>query len=129
MENLEKQILVKTIKRSYKDTIEAGIMWFKFITALSNIKVSNRELELLAFINYRGTISSVSAKEEFCKMFDSSVGTISNMAARLLKPDMKLLVKEKGKIRVNPELRVDFKNDLIVRMFIDVKPTITTNGN
>lgn len=120
MENIEKQVIVKTIKKTYKDKLEAGLMWFKFITATNNIKVSKRELELLSFINYRGTISSVSAKEEFCKTFDSSIGTVSNMSARLLKPNIKLLTKEKGKIRINPAIRVDFKNDLIVRIFINV---------
>lgn len=117
MENTEKQVLVKTIKKTYDSKIKAGITWFKFISAINDIKLAPRELELLAFINYRGTISSSSAKEEFCKIFDSSIGTISNMTARLLRK--KLLVKERSKTKVHPALRVDFTNNFVVRFFIN----------
>lgn len=110
--------VVKTIKKTYKDKIEAGVIWFKFITSLNNISLAKRELELMAFTNNRGTISSTSAKNDFCIMFDSSMGTISNITARLLK--RKLLVKEKGKIKVNPSLAVDFDNDLVVRFYVNI---------
>lgn len=124
----DKQVIVKTIKKSFDDKIKAGITWFKFIAAINDIKLAPRELELLAYINYRGTISSTSAKEEFCKVFDSSEGTVSNMSAKLLKMTPKLLIKEKSKIRVNPLLRIDFDKDFVVRFFIDVKKQ-ETNGN
>ena len=128
METTEKQVLVKTIKKTYDDKIKAGITWFKFISAINDIKLAKRELELLAFINYRGTISSSSAKEEFVRIFKSSTGTISNMTGRLLKK--KVLVKERSKIKVHPALRVDFTNDFIVRFYINLeqKPT-EKNGN
>jgi len=124
----DKQVIVKTIKKSFDDKIKAGITWFKFIAAINDIKLAPRELELLAFINYRGTISSTSAKEEFCKVFDSSEGTVSNMSAKLLKMTPKLLIKEKSKIRVNPLLKIDFDKEFVVRFFIDVKKQ-ETNGN
>lgn len=117
----DKQVIVKTIKKSFDDKIKAGITWFKFIAAINDIKLAPRELELLAFVNYRGTISSTSAKEEFCKIFDSSEGTVSNMSAKLLKMRPKLLIKENSKIKINPLLRVDFDKDFVVRFFIDVK--------
>jgi hypothetical protein len=118
----DKQVLIKTIKKSFEDKIKAGITWFKFISAINDINLTKRELELLAFINYRGTISSTSSKEEFCRIFDSSSATVSNMTAKLLK--QKLLVKDKAKARINPALRVDFDKSFVVRFFIDVKKPI-----
>lgn len=118
MENTERQVIVKTIKKTYDSKIKAGITWFKFISAINDIKLAKRELELLAFINYRGTISSTSAKEEFVKLFDSSMGTISNLTAKILR-ETKLLVKDKGKIRIHPALRIDFTNDFVVRFHIN----------
>lgn len=115
----DKQVLIKTIKKSFDDKLKAGITWFKFIAAINNIQLTKRELELLAFINYRGTISSTSSKEEFCRVYDSSFGTVSNMTAKLTR--LKLLVKDKGKTRINPALRVDFDKNFVVRFFIDVK--------
>lgn len=115
----DKQVLIKTIKKSFDDKLKAGITWFKFIAAINNIQLTKRELELLSYINYRGTISSTSSKEEFCKLYDSSFGTVSNMTAKLTR--VKLLVKDKGKTRINPALRVDFDKNFVVRFFIDVK--------
>lgn len=116
----DKQMLVKTIKKSFDSKIKAGITWFKFITAINNIKLPQREIELLAFINNRGTISSTSAKTDFCLMFDTSVGTISNMTGRLMRK--KLLIKDsKKKVRVSPALAVDFNNDFLIKFFINVK--------
>jgi hypothetical protein len=124
----DNKVVVKTVKKSFDDKIKAGVTWFKFIAAINDIRLAPRELELLAFINYRGTISSTSAKEEFCKVFDSSEGTVSNMSAKLLKMKPKLLIKEHSKIKVNPLLRVDFDKEFVVRFFIDVKKQ-ETNGD
>lgn len=115
----QKEVVVKTIRKSFDDKIQAGITWYTFICAINGIKLTPRELQLLAFINYRGTISSTSAKDEFCKLFDSSEATISNMVSKLT--SLKLLVKEKSKTRVNPQLRVDFSKDLVVRLHINTK--------
>lgn len=124
----DKQVVVKTIKKSFTDKVKAGITWFKFISAINDIKLTPRELELLSFINTRGTISSSSAKEEFCKLFNSSEGTISNMTSRLLK--IKVLIKERSKIKIHPALRVDFDKDFVVRFYIDtIKIDQDNNGN
>ena len=116
---MERQTIVKTIKKSFTNKIKAGITWFKFIAAINDIKLTKRELELLSFINLRGTISSLQAKEEFVKIFESSSATVSNMIGPLM--DKKLLVKEKSKVRINPSLRVDFSHDFVVRFFIDIE--------
>jgi len=124
----EKSVIVKTIKKSFNNKIKAGVTWFKFIAAINDIRLTPRELELLAFINFRGTISSIQSKEEFCKIFESSPATVSNMTAKLLK--QKLLVKEKSKVKVNPALKVDFSNNFVVRFFIDVETNNeNTDGN
>jgi len=116
---MERQTIVKTIKKSFANKIKAGITWFRFIAAINDIKLTNRELELLSFINLRGTISSIQAKEEFCKIFESSPATVSNMIGPLMRK--KLLVKDKSKVRINPSLKVDFSHNFVVRFFIDIE--------
>jgi hypothetical protein len=114
----DKEVIVKTINKKFSNKIKAGVTWFKFIAAINDIKLTTRELELLAFINYRGTISSIQAREEFCKVFESSSATISNMTAKLLK--QKLLTKVNRKVVINPSLKVDFDKNFVVRFFINV---------
>lgn len=118
---MKEETQVKTIKKVFTDKIQAGIAWFRFISSINGINLTNRELQLLSFINLRGTISSLQSKEEFCKMFETSTGTVSNMTAKLLK--QKILIKEKSKIKVSPFLRVDLDKDFVVRLFINVSDT------
>lgn len=115
---MKEETQVKTVKKVFTDKIQAGITWFRFISGINDISLTIRELQLLSFINLRGTISSLQSKEEFCKMFQTSTGTVSNMTAKLLK--QKILIKEKSKIRVNPFLRVDLDKDVVIRLFINV---------
>jgi hypothetical protein len=118
----DEQVVVKTINKSFSNKIKAGITWFKLIAALNDIKLTPRELELLAFINYRGTISSLQAKEEFCRVFGSSIATISNMTKKTSNLwTSKLLVRINSKIKINPAIRVDFDSQFVARLFFNVE--------
>lgn len=107
-------VTVKDIKSISKNAIELGIIWFGIIAIINKINLTTRQLQLLSFINYRGTISSTSAKAEFVKMFNSSTATISNMISEL--SESKILVKEKGKIKITPSLRIDTDKELVIRI-------------
>ena len=113
------EVIVQTISKKYKDKIDAGIAYYTFICAINNIHLTPRQIQLLSYINYRGTISSSSSKEEFCNMFDSSLGTVSNMISSL--SEIKLLVKEKGKIKLNPFLRLDLSKKTVIRLHLNIE--------
>ena len=102
--------------KEYPDKITAGIAYYTFISVINGIKLTTRELQLLSFINYRGTISSSSARLEFCSMFSSSEATIANMTSKLV--SLKLLIKDKNKTKINPTIRIDFENDLMIRFLL-----------
>lgn len=124
---MEKETIVKTIKKSYGNKIQAGIIWYRFICNINNISLTKRELQLLSYINYRGTISSASSKEEFCKLFGSSNATISNMVSKLT--SLRLLEKVNSKTRVNNNLRVDFDKDFIINWKLSVQSTVELKEN
>ena len=88
---------------------------------------------VIGLINYRGTISSVSARKDFCNMFGSSEATVSNMVSKLsgLTPKFKhkLLVKDKSKTVVNKALKIDFSKDIVIRMFMNTIKETVENGN
>ena len=114
---MSEEVIVQTIKKQYPGSIDAGIAYYTFITNINNIKLSKREIQLLAYVNHRGTISSASAREEFCNMFDSSEGTISNMISKLSKH--KLLVKEKNKTKLNASLRMNFDKKIVLKVHLN----------
>ena len=131
--NTDNQIVIQTIRKKYNNKIEAGIAYYTFITAINNIKLAPRLIQLLAFINYRGTISSSSARKDFCTLFGSSEATISNMVSELV--PLKLLVKDKLKTKINPAIRIDFDKQVVIKMFIgtekpeEIKEEEVQNGD
>ena len=113
------QVVVKTITKTFKNRLQAGMAWFRFILSVNNISCTKRELELLTFINFRGTISSSSSKEEFCKVFGSSPATVNNLTSSLIKK--KLLIKSKGKVKLNPVIQLESEKKLVVRYYMNIE--------
>jgi len=99
----------RSFKREYKDKRDIAYLYFSIITVSHNIKVSKLELELLAHISIVGNISSVNSRKDFIDKFNSCKATLYNMISKLTK--MGLLVKTDGKIKINPQIALDFINN------------------
>lgn len=108
------EMIVQRINKTYTDEIALGIKYYSIISELNNLKLTTRELELLAFTAQRGTISSLSAKEEFNRRFHSSTATVNNMISKLSR--MGLLVKVNNKSKVNPKIALDFSKGAIIQL-------------
>lgn len=113
------EIVLQKIAKSYKDEVDVAIKYYSIISDLNNLELTEREIQLLAFTAIRGTISSTSAKQEFCKRFGSSVATINNMISRL--SSMGLMVKVNNKTRVKESIRIDFTKNIVIQLFMGVK--------
>jgi hypothetical protein len=112
-------IVVQKISKQYADEVTIGMKYYSLISELNNLNLTHRELQLLAFTADRGTISSLSAKQEFSRKFQSSIPTINNIISKLSR--MGLLVKVKGKSRVNPKIAPDFSNGIALQIIISKK--------
>jgi hypothetical protein len=53
-------------------------------------------------------------REEFCKRYNSTSPSINNIISKLKK--VGIFVKENGKVKVNPIIVIDFKNDLTLEI-------------
>lgn len=102
------EIIVQKLKRTYNTKTEKALAYYAIINALNNLKLTKKQIQLLAFTNIRGTISSPTAKAEFIRQFGSSVDSINNMISKMYKK--KLLVKTNNKIKVNSFISPDFNN-------------------
>lgn len=109
-------IVVQKISKKYSDEVSIGIKYYSLISELNNLNLTHRELQLLSFTAYRGTISSLSAKEEFSRRFRSSIPTINNMISKLSR--MGLLIKVSGKSKVNPKISPDLSNGIVIQIVI-----------
>jgi hypothetical protein len=110
------KVVVQRISKSYDNELNIGIRYYSIISELNNLNLTERETQLLAFTAQRGTISSLSAKSEFCRIFGSSLATINNMISKLTK--VGLLVKINRKTKVNPKITPDFSKGLVLQIIM-----------
>ena len=94
--------------------MEKAIVYFKVISALNDLHLSDREVQLLAFMAVRGTISNPAAREDFCKMYSTTKATVGNLLSKLRR--MKLIFSEGKRVKLTPALTLDFTQDMILQI-------------
>lgn len=99
-------VIVQKIKREEDSVLNQAIKYYSIICLVNNIKLSRREIELLAFTAISGTISSKIVKEKFCKEFKSSIPSINNMIPKL--SSLGLIEKRDGEYKINKKIDLDF---------------------
>lgn len=106
------------IKLGKKETepLNKALRYYKILCAVGDIPLQKREIQLLAFTAIKGNISYSSNKEEFCNTYNSSSAYINNMISKMKK--LNVLVKDNGKIKVNPKLLIDFSKNINILLTI-----------
>ncbi len=113
METQEKR-LVRNITVPEKDAISVAKRYFSILSAISNRPLTKGEINLLSYMAVKGSISNSNRKEEFCSLYGTTYQTISNLIYGL--KNTGLLIKEKGKVKVNPQHTLQFDNGLTLQI-------------
>jgi len=111
---MDKKVTVQRIKVNDKDSLSTAIRYFSLLSAISSVKLSEREIQLLAFTTVQGNISYSPRKQEFCDMYKSSINTVNNMISKLKR--LGLMVKDVDKIKVSPQYSLDFNKDTVIQI-------------
>jgi|SRR6185436_15261899 len=120
MELIDRKIIVQRLKRNESSALDVAIRYYTILSAINGLKLTERELQLIAFLAIKGNISYSTNKKEFCSLYKSSAQTISNIIGKLKK--LGILVKEGFKIKVNPAILLNFEKDIVLQT------TLTING-
>ncbi len=96
------------------EPIEKALKYYAVISMLYDLKLNNKQRELLAFTAVRGTITPLSARKDFSERFNSPLSSINNFISQLSRKG--LLVKEDKMYRVTKKLRPDFTLDLGIQI-------------
>ena len=110
-----------TIQKLAKETsnrLEMAQRYYALISALNNLFLTERELQLVAFSAVRGSISYATVREDFCSLYNSSFPTINNIVSKLKKTG--ILIKQGKQIVVNPQIALDFSKPLILQITLTV---------
>lgn len=104
------EIIKQVIKSESTDLVEKAIKYYSVLSIINNLKLTEREIQLTAYIAVNGTINYQNIREGFCERFNSSNATINNMISKLTKLD--IFKRVKNKIVVNPVILLDFKKEI-----------------
>lgn len=111
---MEKKIIVQKLKKTSDSQITTAIRYYKILSVLNDINLTEREIQLVAFTAVKGNISYPDIREEFCTTYKSSSPTMNNMISKLKK--FGILIKESGKIKVNSAILLNFNNPIILQI-------------
>jgi hypothetical protein len=109
-------IIVQKLRVDEKDDFLLAEKYYSILSVLNNLKLTERETQLIAFTAIKGNISYRHLREEFCEKYKTSGPTINNIISKLKK--LNVLVKDNGKVKVNPVIVLKFNNDVKLEILI-----------
>ena len=107
-----KKTIVQKLKLVRDDSFLLAEKYYAILSAINNLKLTQREIQLIAFTAISGNMSYKHIREEFCKKHDTTSATINNIISKLKR--MGVLVKDGSKIKVNPVILLNFSNDVML---------------
>lgn len=113
MEPIAKGILQR-LKKSEADGYAIAERYYNILSAVNDLRLTNREIQLIAFTAIKGNISYASNRDEFCEKYGTTDATINNIISKLKKSG--ILVKDGTKVKVNPIIVLNFNKDLTLEI-------------
>lgn len=106
--------ILQTLKRKENDKISIAEKYYTILSAVNNLHLTQREIQLVAFTAIKGNISYANIRQEFCEQYSTTSPTINNIISKLKK--IGVLVKEGGKVKVNNVIVLDFTKDVTLEI-------------
>lgn len=107
---MEKPIIVQRLLKVENDIFSIAEKYYLILSIVNNLKLTERETQLIAYTAIKGNISYKYLREEFCEKHNTSPATINNIISKLKR--MGVLIKDASKVKVNPIIILNFKNDI-----------------
>jgi len=112
--NKEAVGVLQRIKRPEENAYDLAEKYYKIISVVNNLKLTEREVQLVAYTAIKGNISYASNRNEFCEKYESSEATVNNIISKLKR--IGVLVKDGNKTKVNPVILLDFNKQLTLEI-------------
>ena len=79
------KIILQKMKKQETNTFSLAEKYYSILSAINNLKLTQREIQLVAFTAIRGNISYANIRKEFCEKYNSTSPTINNLISKLKK--------------------------------------------
>jgi DNA-binding MarR family transcriptional regulator len=108
------KVILQKLKKQEEDSYLVAERYYTILSAINDLKLTQREIQLLAFTAIRGNISYANIRQDFCDKYGTTNPSINNIISRLKK--MGVLVKDGTKVKVNPKIILNFENDVTLEI-------------
>lgn len=106
--------ILQRLKKEEKDSFLLAEKYYSLLSAVNDLKLTQREIQLIAFTAIKGNISYANIRKEFCDKYGTSSATINNIISKLKK--IGVLVKDGTKVKVNPVIILNFDKDIVLEI-------------
>ena len=107
-------IIVQKLKKEVYTDIELAEKYYSILSAINNLHLTEREIQLISFTAIKGNITYANVREEFCKTYNSTSPSINNIISKLKR--IGIFIKENGKVKVNPIIIIDFTKNITLEI-------------
>ena len=111
---MEAKPIVQRLKTSLEGSIAMAEKYYRILSAVNNLNLTKREVQLIAFAAIKGNISYANIRKEFCETYDSTSPAINNIISKLKK--MGIFVKDGTKVKVNPIILLNFEKNIVLQI-------------
>lgn len=106
--------ILQKLRRVEGDDYQMAERYYTLLSAVNNLKLTQRELQLIAFTAIRGNISYANIRKDFCEKYGTTNPSINNIISRLKK--LGILVKDGTKVKVNSQILLNFEHDITLEI-------------
>ncbi len=106
--------ILQKLRRVEIDEYQLAERYYTILSAINNLKLTQRELQLIAFTAIRGNISYANIRKDFCEKYGTTNPSINNIISRLKK--MGILMKDGTKVKVNSQILLNFEHDITLEI-------------
>jgi hypothetical protein len=111
---METNKIVQRLSVVVDDNYQLAEKYYSLLSELNGLRLTQREVQLVAFTAMRGNMSYTNIREDFCKKYGTTSPTINNIISKL--KGKGVFVKDKGKVKVNPVILLNFSLDVILQI-------------
>lgn len=108
------KVILQRLKRKEENNISLAEKYYTILSAVNNLNLTTREIQLVAFTAIKGNISYANIRQEFCEIYKTTSPTINNIISKLKK--INVLVKDGTKVKVNNMIVLDFTKDITLEI-------------
>lgn len=107
-------VILQKLKKGEVDNYKLAERYYTILSAVNDLRLTQREVQLIAFTAIRGNISYANIRKDFCEVYGTTNPSINNIISKLKR--IGVLIKDGTKVKVNPMIVLNFEKDVTLEI-------------